>query len=230
MREVVTVVCVPTAHISNPARDDPARLCLKSYGGGSTVSFEHGQVADLIIFGYVQRSELVHGRTYRSRAGNGSRMVKEIEIVLVAQEGERALAFLSTVTEGKHVTLPVTPDGGLTFSTKHTVFDERDPALKRRTFPILYETADYSLLLAGKKGDYFKNAPLPRSSRRDVVHKEIVRRPREGTEAGKALSVSASRASESFCSSGLQLTAPLPSRSRASGRTAILSRADFDPT
>ena len=69
------------------------------------MSFEHGQVADLIFFGYVQRSELVHGRTYRSRGGNGSRMVKEIEIVLVAQEGERALAFLSTVTEGKHVTL-----------------------------------------------------------------------------------------------------------------------------
>ena len=216
MREVVTVVCVPTDHISNPARDDPARLCLKSYGGGSTVSFEHGQVADLIFFGYVQRSELVHGRTYRSRAGNGSRMVKEIEIVLVAQEGERALAFLSTVTEGKHVTLPVTPDGGLTFSTKHTVFDERDPALKRRTFPILYETADYSLLLAGKKGDYFKNAPLPRSSRCLLAFcSQLAGAPRKGAGRNGAVTDSLWRVDAESADASLRVSHIQTRRSRS---------------
>lgn len=81
-----------------------------------------GEVADAIVFGFVMNSSVVEGRTYT--VNNTLRQLKDIEIVPIAQEGERLLAMLSMVTGGKIVSLTITDDGGINFSTKHTAIDE----------------------------------------------------------------------------------------------------------
>lgn len=93
-----------------------------------------GEPADLIWFGVVTRSQLVDGRTYK--ASNGEvKLIKECEIVLIAQEGERAMATLNMVTGAKNWQVPVTEDGGIVFSTKHTAVDE-DRNGKKSTFSV----------------------------------------------------------------------------------------------
>ena len=132
----MTVITVPSAFLTNIARNHPSRLVLKSHNNGQTLAFESGEVADVIFFGYVTRSILVSGRTYPSPSGKETRLLKELDIVLLAQEGERAFAMLSMATGGKIITLPITEDGGITFSTKHTTVDEDgNPATKSECCP-----------------------------------------------------------------------------------------------
>ena len=76
------------------------------------------------------RSEIIEGRTYTTQSGQ-TRVLKEAEIVLVAQEGERAMAVLSMVSGGKTWQVPVTENGGVVFSTKHTVADEDGNGTKK---------------------------------------------------------------------------------------------------
>ncbi|KZV61311.1 hypothetical protein PENSPDRAFT_671095 [Peniophora sp. CONT] len=167
MREIVSTVKIPAAFISNPARDHPSGLVLRSSGNGQMVAVDRspsGEFADVIFFGYIMRSELVEGRTYTSQAGQ-TRVLKEIEIVLVAQEGERAFAMLSMVTGGKIITLPVTEDGGITFSTKHTTVDEDGNAGTKK-----------------KLNASFLAKPQAKVVPLSAVHRDIQRRPREGTD------------------------------------------------
>ena len=63
------------------------------------------------------------------------KLIKECEIVLIAQEGERAMATLNMVTGAKNWQVPVTEDGGIVFSTKHTAVDE-DRNGKKSTFSV----------------------------------------------------------------------------------------------
>lgn len=136
MRKTVSTITIPTALVSNPARDHPSRLVMRTSGNGQMAAIERspsGEFADIIFFGYIMRSELVEGRTYTSQAGQ-TRVLKEVEIALVAQEGERAFAMLSMVTGGKIITLPVSEDGGITFSTKHTTVDEDGNAAGKSEF------------------------------------------------------------------------------------------------
>ena len=97
---------------------------IKAYGNGQTLAFKKdSEVAGVFAFGITLRSVIREGRTYKNNQG-ATRLVKEIEIALVMQEGERLLGMLSMVTGGKTMVLPVTENGGITFSTKHTTVDE----------------------------------------------------------------------------------------------------------
>lgn len=128
-----------TAFITNPARDDPDDFMFKAIGQQSIFAFKSGgEVADVIVFGFVMRSSVVEGRTYN--ANNSTRQIKDIEVIPIAQEGDRLLAMLSMVTGGKIMSLSVTDDGALTFSTKHTMVDESgNPESKSTQYPILLE-------------------------------------------------------------------------------------------
>lgn len=114
---------IKTAFITNPARDDPDDFVFKSIGQQSIFAFKvGGEVADVVVFGFVMRSSVVEGRTYNSN--NSTRQLKDIEVIPIAQEGERLLAMLSMATGGKILSLAVTEEGAMTFSTKHTMIDE----------------------------------------------------------------------------------------------------------
>ena len=76
-----------------------------------------------MFYGFVNRSQLNEGRTYKAANGD-TKLIKECEIVLIAQEGERGMSMLNMVTSGKNWQVPVTDDGGIVFSTKHTSIDE----------------------------------------------------------------------------------------------------------
>lgn len=120
---MVTTSRIMTAFITNPARDDPDDFTFKPMGQQSIFAFKKGgEVADVVVFGFVMRSNVVDGRTYTSN--NSTRQLKDLEIVPIAQEGERLLAMLSMVTGGKIISLTSTDDGGINFSTKHTAVDE----------------------------------------------------------------------------------------------------------
>lgn len=128
-------ITIPTSSITKPARDHPSRLILKPFGNGhmfALLNAPEGEFADCIFDGYIIRSELVEGRQYQS--SRGMVQVKELEIVLIAQEGERSFANLCMATGGKNFTLPITDDGGLTFSTKHSVVDEEGNGQEKSKF------------------------------------------------------------------------------------------------
>ena len=94
---------MPTAYIVNPARDDPDHLRLKAFGTSQVFAPTRGSAgepADLLFYGFVMRSEIIEGRTYTTQSGQ-TRVLKEAEIVLVAQEGERAMAVLSMVSAAR---------------------------------------------------------------------------------------------------------------------------------
>lgn len=113
-----------TAFVTNPARDDPDDFVFKPSGQQSILAFKAGgEIADAIVFGFVMRSTVVEGRTHTA-GNNGTRLLKDIEIIPIAQEGERLLAMLSMVMGGKIVSLAITDEGGISFATKHTAVDE----------------------------------------------------------------------------------------------------------
>ncbi|VDB96796.1 unnamed protein product [Peniophora sp. CBMAI 1063] len=159
-------ITVPTALITRPSRDHPKRLSLKQQGPAQLMAFsgsDGGQVADVVFDGYVIRSELRDGRTYEGK--RGKMQVKEIEIILIAQEGDRAIAMLSMAGGGKNFQFPVSEDGGIVFSTKHTVVDEEGNGQEKQ-----------------KLDKKFLSQTVGKSLPTSVVHKDIVRRSREGTE------------------------------------------------
>ncbi|KZV58961.1 hypothetical protein PENSPDRAFT_672689, partial [Peniophora sp. CONT] len=165
VRSLVTTARIMTAFITNPARDDPDDFMFKAIGQQSIFAFKSGgEVADVIVFGFVMRSSVVEGRTYN--ANNSTRQIKDIEVIPIAQEGDRLLAMLSMVTGGKIMSLSVTDDGALTFSTKHTMVDESgNPESKKN-----------------KLGNDFIQAAGRNQLQRGRVHQDIQRRAREGTD------------------------------------------------
>lgn len=109
--------------MSSPARDQPSRFMMKASGTGQALVFKNGEMAGIYAFGLVVRSALVDGRTYTDSQGK-TRQLKEIEIALVMQEGERFLGMLCMAAGGKNHVLSISGRGGITFSTKHTTIDE----------------------------------------------------------------------------------------------------------
>lgn len=112
--------------IMNPARVEPKSLVSKVQGSGATICVKGagaGEAADLVFFGFVLESKLVEGRTYKNMQGQ-TRILKELDVLPVQQEGERGLACLSMVLDNKIVTCPITDEGAISFSTKHSAIDE----------------------------------------------------------------------------------------------------------
>ena len=84
--------------------------------------------ADVIVFGFVTKSELIEGRMYN--ASGTSRKLKSVEVNVIAQEGERLLAMLSMAAGGKPMNLTNTENGAISFATKHTAVDEYGDEIK----------------------------------------------------------------------------------------------------
>ena len=126
---MVSTVRIPSGFITNPARDDPADFHFKASGQSHVLAFKKGgDWADVIVFGFVTKSELVEGRTYNS--SGTSRRLKNIEVNVIAQEGERLLAMLSMASGGKPMNLTNTENGAFSFATKHTAVDEYGGEIK----------------------------------------------------------------------------------------------------
>ena len=84
-----------------------------------------GGLADIVFFGFVQNSKIVEGRTYTTQK-NETKLLKELQILPIQQEYERAMGLLSAVFGGKVIALPINDKGAMTFATKHTTVDEHN--------------------------------------------------------------------------------------------------------
>ena len=185
---------VPSTYIVNPARDDPDQLCLRNLSRPSAIgemySLKYTPVsepADLIFFGFVASSDLISGRAYMTGSGK-ARLVKEVEIVLVAQEGQRAMAMLSMAADRKTWQVPVTENGGVMFSTKHTVINDNDNVPKKSAWLSSYMAypADTAYTETATSGSSIKKPSKgPSASHNQTppnVHPDIRPRVREGTD------------------------------------------------
>ena len=172
--------------MTSPSRDAPSRLMMNTHGNGQTLAFKKdGELAGVVAFGINLRSVVVDGRTYTNAQG-ATRLVKEIEIALIMQEGERFLAMLSMVTGGKNLVLPVTDNGGISFSTKHTTVDEdgdEEPGSMSRSLISSLSTTLMNIS-EGKLAAGFLKKGNSKVLSRKVVHADIQRRAREATETG----------------------------------------------
>lgn len=121
---------IPTAYMYNPGRSPVKSLVDKTFGAGSNICPKGagaGELADIIVFGFVLESSLIEGRKYTFPGAGGqtqTRALKELQILPLQQEFERTLAVLSMVWGGKIINLNVSEEGGITFSTKHSLVDE----------------------------------------------------------------------------------------------------------
>lgn len=140
VQDVVTVQCIPTAMIMNPARVEPKSLVSKVQGSGATICVKGagaGEAADLIFFGFVISSNVVDGRTYKNSQGQ-TKVLKELEVMLIQQEAERGFACLSMVLDNKILTCPITDEGALSFSTKHSTIDEDGNPDKKSVYQVIF--------------------------------------------------------------------------------------------
>ena len=90
-----------------------------------------GEAADLVWLGYVTESNVAESRSYP--VGEGTRVRRDLTIVLFTQEWQRGLSCMSMTAGGKPFGVPVTEDGGFTFSTKHTLVGEDGSGARRST-------------------------------------------------------------------------------------------------
>lgn len=124
--DVLTVREITGPCILNAAHCAKLRLVEKPIGSGTAIcpkGASAGEVADIVIFGFVLSSTLVEGHQYQTAQGQ-TRALKELEVLPIQQEFERLTAMLGACTNGKIATIPITEEGALTFSTKHTTVDE----------------------------------------------------------------------------------------------------------
>lgn len=122
---MVTFKAHPGAALSNPARDDPKRHRAIPREGGNGLVGQIGGKGDTtttlqVYFGYNQENNVQDGRTYTNNKGI-TKSVKEVEIALLTGEAERSFGFISAVFGGRAHIVPVSENGGIVFSTKHTV-------------------------------------------------------------------------------------------------------------
>lgn len=132
IKNILSTRAVPTAHQYVAGRVANKFLVQKPQGTGTAICPKGvpGEVADIVIFGFVLASNIVEGRTYKSATGT-TRVLKELEILPIQQDWERAVAALSMIFGSKLVNLVVTDDGAITFSTKHTTVDEDGNAAQK---------------------------------------------------------------------------------------------------
>ena len=132
---MITTTRITTAFITNPARDYPEDFQFAASGKSNVFAFKRGgAIADVIVFGFVARSNISRGKTYE-RQGR-TLLFKNIEIILIEEEGERLLAMLSMVSALGPLQLATSQQGAVTFSTRHTVVDEYGNDLEG-TLPVL---------------------------------------------------------------------------------------------
>ncbi|VDB96862.1 unnamed protein product [Peniophora sp. CBMAI 1063] len=149
------------------AHASPKDLVFKPAGTGWVLcpkGAASGEAVDFVLLAFVLSSNIIEGRTYKTAQG-GTRLLKELELLLIQQDCDRALSVISMVWGGKILNLVVTEDGAITFSTKHTAVDEEGNAEKKKT----------------GLGNNF----LAKSSRAippGTVHADLERRPHEGTD------------------------------------------------
>lgn len=144
--EIVKVRQIPTAYMYNAARSPVKTFVDKTFGSGSNIcpkGAAAGELADIVVFGFVLESNVIEGRKY-SFPGPGqqqttTRVLKELQIMPLQQDFERLLAVLSMVWGGKVINLTVSEEGGITFSTKHTAVDE-DGNAEKKSESIFYNT------------------------------------------------------------------------------------------
>ena len=91
------------------------------------------QPFDCVWIGFIEASSLIDGRTYSNSQGQ-YRLLKELQISPLQQEYQRSMAALSAILKGKMCTLPVTEQGSITFSTKHSSVDEIGNPLNKSQF------------------------------------------------------------------------------------------------
>lgn len=123
---VVTVPSAPGAFLWNLGRSPKAAFTDKLFGNGNTIcpaKSPAGELADCVVFGFVQKSHLVDGRTYKTVDG-GKRVLKELSFYPITQEWERTKAVASGIFKGKICSLQVNDAGAISASTKHTAVDE----------------------------------------------------------------------------------------------------------
>lgn len=133
LQDTLTVRSIPSVQLVNPGRFTAKMLVPKAQGSGTAMCIKGaaaGEVADVLIFGFVLGSKVVDGRTYTTSQGQ-NRVLKELEILPIQQEWERTLAVLSMALGSKLVNLAVTEEGAIAFSTKHTTVDEDGNAEKK---------------------------------------------------------------------------------------------------
>ena len=136
VQNAITTKGILTAHALVPARASPAELVQRSSGTGSAFYLKgapNGELADLIHFGFVSKSQLIEGRTYAGYDGK-PRLLREVFIMPLQQEAERTIAMLSMVLGGKLVNLSLAENGAFQFSTKHTTVDEDGEPIVRGQF------------------------------------------------------------------------------------------------
>lgn len=179
---------IPKAYIYIPGRAPVKSLTDKSVGNGSSICPKGaavGELADVVIYGFVSSSTILEGRTYTTTDRVPvTRVLKELVILPIQQEFERTLAALSMTWGGKNIHLAVTEEGGITFSTKHTAVDEDGSREKKSELHCSCSPHCLSNFgsEAGLGGKFL--AQTPKVIPRDVVHPSIQRRPREGTDPG----------------------------------------------
>ena len=119
----------------NLARVDPKLLRFKTHGTGSAIcpkGAPTGETADVFWFGFVMESNLIKGRSYNLPSGQ-THQLKELQLLPIQQECDRAFGLSSMLYNGKMLNLVVTEEGALIFSTKHTSVDEDGNAEKKST-------------------------------------------------------------------------------------------------
>lgn len=139
----VTLVQIDDVHLYNLARCSTLPIAEKSVGTGTAIcpkSGPAGEGAICLFYGFVTQSNIVEGRKYTT-ANNQTRVLKEMHLMPLQQEWERASGVGSQVTKGRIMNMNVTDGGAIPFATKHTAVDENgDPEAKRQfsLLPLLY--------------------------------------------------------------------------------------------
>ncbi|VDC01044.1 unnamed protein product [Peniophora sp. CBMAI 1063] len=149
LRSFVSTTRIPAAFLGNPARDTPIDYFLKPVGQSQILAFKKGgDNVDALVFGFVTKSDVLQGRTYK---GAGvTRLLKSMEVNLLSQEGERLLAMLSMVGGGKPMDLLSLEGGVVSFATKHTPIDDDGVEIKSECdIFLINQFPDYPFIVQG---------------------------------------------------------------------------------
>lgn len=183
----MTTTRIESGGVTYPARDDPADFIFKAMGTSATLSFKKGGMsADIIVFGFVSNSNLIEGRTYR--ADGGQKLIKDIEIMVLEQDGERLLAMLSMVAGNKTMNLTTSAGGAISFSTKHTSVDESGNQITSM-FAFQFPATSRLICHIGGGGSKLAGAFSRKhegSHQHGRLHPDIVRQAREGTDTSES--------------------------------------------
>ncbi|KZV64795.1 hypothetical protein PENSPDRAFT_668820 [Peniophora sp. CONT] len=97
VRELVTTPRIMSSSITNPARDIPTDFKFQKFGASSVLSFREGPcIANVVMFGMVAQSDLIHGRSYP--VGLSKHVVKSVDVIPIVREDTPGGTCMSTST------------------------------------------------------------------------------------------------------------------------------------